>query len=103
MAWFALYALNSPGSWKPRTTGYPIQYCQLKAIMSSLTLNACYSGDWECTTCCSDYNTIEGQPWQAKDESLVCAACIIRCFELGLENDYTWPARFGPDVLHSQD
>lgn len=75
----------------------------LNVTMPALKLNTCYSGDWECTTCCSDYNTIEDQPWQAKDESLVCAVCIIRCFELGLENDCTWPARFGPDVLHSQD
>lgn len=71
--------------------------------MPALKLNTCHSGDWECTTCCSDYNTIEDQPWQTEGASLVCAVCIIKCFELGLENDYTWPPRFGPDVLSSQD
>ncbi|GAB7332685.1 hypothetical protein MBLNU13_g04435t2 [Cladosporium sp. NU13] len=75
----------------------------LDATMSVLKLNVCHNGDWQCITCCSDYNTIEDQPWQAKDESLVCKVCITRCFELGLENDYTWPPRFGSDILHLQD
>ena len=76
---------------------------RLNATMPPLTPNTCYSGEWECTTCCLDYNTTEDQPWQTKDAALVCASCIIRVFELGLENDYTWPPRFGPDVLHSED
>ncbi|KAM0709979.1 hypothetical protein Q7P35_002341 [Cladosporium inversicolor] len=71
--------------------------------MPSLTPNTGHNGDWECTTCCLDYNTVEDQPWQTEDASLVCAVCIIKCFELALENDYFWPPRFGSDVLHSQD
>ena len=71
--------------------------------MPSLTLNARYSGDWECTTCCLDYNTNEHQPWQTKDAELVCTECIARVFELALVNDYSWPPRFGPDVLSTQD
>lgn len=61
----------------------------LNATMPALQLNTCHSGDWECTTCSSDYNTIEDQPWQTKDADLVCAACIARVFELALENDYS--------------
>jgi hypothetical protein len=73
------------------------------AIMSVLRLNTCHVGDWECTTCAGDYNTSEDQPWQTKNADMVCTVCIARVFELALENDYTWPPRFGPDVLHTQD
>lgn len=71
--------------------------------MPALKLKTCHSGDWECTTCCLDYNNADNPPWQTEDASLVCAMCIVQCFELGLENDYTWPPRFGPDILHTQD
>ena len=73
------------------------------AIMSVLKLNTCHVGDWECTTCAGDYNTTDDQPWQTKNADMVCTVCIARVFELALENDYTWPPRFGPDVLHTQD
>ena len=72
--------------------------------MPSLTQNFTHVGDWECVTCCEDYNTVNDSPWQTEDAgSLVCGGCIIHLFEQALENDYSWPPRFGPDVLHSQD
>jgi hypothetical protein len=71
--------------------------------MSSLKLNSDPTGEYNCSTCCEDYNTVTDKPWQTKDAELVCAGCIIHIFEQALENDYSWPPRFGPDVLLTQD
>jgi hypothetical protein len=71
--------------------------------MSTLKLNTSLLGEWECDTCCENYNTTADTPWQTEDAALVCAGCIIHTFELALENDYSWPPRFGADVLKTQD
>ena len=91
-----------PGPMLWRQTRSPITHPN--ATMPSLTQDSTHVGDWECVTCCEDYNTVNDSPWQTEDgESLVCGGCIIHLFEQALENDYSWPPRFGPDILHSQD
>jgi hypothetical protein len=72
--------------------------------MPPLALSATHRGEWECTTCSEDYNTRNDQPWETVDgRSLVYAGCIIQQFEKALENDLSWPARFGAAALDISD
>lgn len=44
------------------------------------------------------------KPWVTEDESaLICPQCIAGRFEKSLENDYSWPARFGSKRIYVTD
>jgi hypothetical protein len=77
---------------------------QRTTIMPPLTLKTSHHGEWECTTCGEEYNKTNDKPWETADgRSLVCAGCIIQQFEKALENDFSWPARFGAAALDISD
>lgn len=72
--------------------------------MSVLKLNVTHVGEWECDTCCDDYDAANGKPWETEHGDFVCIpTCIQGQFEKALEFDYNWPARFGGDELKISD
>lgn len=58
-------------------------------------------GVWTCVTCTKDYNTADkDMPWKTtQEDALVCVPCIQGRFEEALQNDYSWPPRFGGEAL----
>lgn len=59
-----------------------------------------FIGDWECQTCCEQYYSPDVKPWVVEDDqSTTCEVCIAGRFEQALENDYSWPARWGGEEL----
>lgn len=63
-----------------------------------------HRGRWECDTCVEEYRSANTKPWQTENkDSLICPKCIAGRFEQALENDYSWPARFGPSELQVTD
>lgn len=72
--------------------------------MSVLKLNVTHVGEWECDTCCNDYDAANDKPWTTEQGDFVCIpTCIQGQFEKALEFDYNWPARFGGDELKISD
>lgn len=63
-----------------------------------------FTGDWECQTCCEQYDSPEVKPWIVEDDwTTICPNCIVGRFEQALENDYSWPARWGAEELNVRD
>lgn len=62
-------------------------------------------GVWTCVTCTEDYNTDnKDMPWKTtQEDALVCIPCIQGRFEEALQNDYSWPPRFGGEALEVND
>lgn len=71
------------------------------AVFSQATTHA---GTWESETCCRQCDSVQIKPWETEEkDSLICPDCIADQFKKALENDYSWPARFGPGELHIKD